>query len=498
VSGNVDAAPAPPDVLDDPAAGARAIRGSAVRASGYVVGSLLTLASAPLLVRYLGVVDFGRYFTVISLIALVGGVTDVGLGTVAVREYSARTGAARDAIMRQLLGARLVLTAAGVLAATAFAALAGYEKELVLGTALAGAGLIFAVVGHNVSVPLSSELRMGWVTAIDVGGKALGVALVIVLILLSAGVTAFLASTILTGIAALAVVVPLTRGRVPLRPSLRIRELAGLLRQTLPLALATVLNTLYARVVIIVMSVSAGAVATGYFGTAARTIEVAIGIPASIIGTTFPIFARAARDDVERLRYVVQRVAEVALIGGVWMTMATAVGADVISDVVIGGPDSAPVADVLRVLALALVPVCLNLTWQLALIALHRHWELLVVNGLALVVILVLTFSLVPVLAERGAAIAVVGGEMVLMAMSAVALLRASPILRPDAWVIPRVTVAAALAVAAAVVPPMPDIVAIIVVTVIYFGALMALRAIPPELRDALLRRGRRGRTRGA
>lgn len=488
-----DSPPPAADILDTPQAGARAIRASAVRTLGYVVGSLLAVISAPLLVRHLGVVDFGRYYTVISLVALVGGVTDIGLATVAVREYTIRTGADRHAFMRQILGARLLLSAVGVLGATGFAVLAGYGEELVIGTALAGAGLVVTVVAHTFGVPLSVQLRMGWLTGIDLAGKVLTLALVVVLILTSSGVVGFLAIAIPAGLVTLVLTTAVTRRDIPLRPSLKTAELRRLLRDALPLAVATILNTLYARVVIIIMSLIATGLVTGYFGTAARVVEVAVGVPVALIGTTFPIFARAARDDQARLRYVMQRVGEVALIGGVWMTLVMAVGAGAIADVLVGGTQSQPVADVLRVMALALVPVSLNVTWQTALVALHRYRDLLVVNGLALASIVVLTFALVPPLGAGGGALAVVGGEALLATMSAVAVLRARRALGLEVRLVWRVAGATALALAAAAVPPMPDAARIVVVTLVYLGALTALRAFPGEVRDAFLQRLRGG-----
>jgi len=309
----------------------------------------------------------------------------------------------------------------------------------------------------------------------------------------ASGVVGFLAIAIPASLMTLVLTTAVTRKDIPLRPSLETAELRRLLRDALPLAVATVLNTLYARVVIIIMSLIATGLVTGYFGTAARVVEVAVGVPVALIGTTFPIFARAARDDEARLRYVVQRVGEVALIGGVWMAMAMAVGGGAITDVLVGGTQSEPVADVLRVMALALVPVSLNVTWQTALVAMRRHRDLLVVNGLALASIVVLTFALVPPLGAKGAALAVVGGEALLATMSALALLRARRGLRLEFGLVSRVAVATALALAVAVVPPMPDAVGMLVVTLVYFGALTALRAFPGEVRDAFLQRLRGG-----
>jgi O-antigen/teichoic acid export membrane protein len=157
--------PEPTDILDTAEAGGRAIRGGALRAAGYVVATLLALVSVPLLVRHLGVAGFGRYTTVVSLVAVVAGVTEAGLGSVALREYAALDPVARRPFMRDVLGARIMLTSAGVVAALAFAIVAGYPSDMVLGTLFAGLGLVLGVVQATYTVPLAAGLRLGWVTA---------------------------------------------------------------------------------------------------------------------------------------------------------------------------------------------------------------------------------------------------------------------------------------------------------------------------------------------
>src|SRR5688572_5733180 len=82
--------PAPPDPLATERAGPAAIRGAALRVVGYAVALGLSVLSAALLFRHLGVVDGGRYVTVLSLVALVGGLTEGGLTAIGVRELATR------------------------------------------------------------------------------------------------------------------------------------------------------------------------------------------------------------------------------------------------------------------------------------------------------------------------------------------------------------------------------------------------------------------------
>jgi len=266
--------------------------------------------------------------------------------------------------------------------------------------------------------------------------------------------------------------VVVARGLMPTRPSLKLGDLRRLLRETLPLAVATVLNTLYARIAIIFMSLAAADEATGAFRTSYRVVEVANGVPLSLIGTTFPILARAARDDAERLRYVLQRVLEIALIGGVWLSLAVGLAARPVAELLTNDPGEADqVTSALRILAAVLAPVFLNISWQTAL---RRHKELLVANGAAIAFICALIIGLVPPYAAEGAAVAVVLAEAFLM--------RAYPELRPELRLVPRVALALAVALSAAVVPAWPELARAPVASVVYFGVLAVGGWIPSEV----------------
>src|SRR3954453_14386656 len=90
------------DVLETPEAGTTALRGGALRAGGYAGGVGLSLGSAPILIHHLGVEGFGRYTTVIALVALIGVGTEAGLNAIALREFALRPGAERRVVLRHL------------------------------------------------------------------------------------------------------------------------------------------------------------------------------------------------------------------------------------------------------------------------------------------------------------------------------------------------------------------------------------------------------------
>src|ERR1700694_2570191 len=97
-----------------------AMRGGALRVAGYACGVRVSLCTATSLVRHLGIPRFGRYVTITSLVALVGGMTEAGIVVYGIREFMARGEHDRRALMENLLGLRLALAAAGVACAACF------------------------------------------------------------------------------------------------------------------------------------------------------------------------------------------------------------------------------------------------------------------------------------------------------------------------------------------------------------------------------------------
>lgn len=483
-----DAPGRPGHVLDEPEAGGRAIRGAVLRTGGFVTGALLTLVSAPLLVRHLGVVGFGDYMTVVALVALVGGLTEAGLGPIGVREYAVLEGGLRDRFMRNLLGLRIVLTLLGAAGAVVFAMAAGYASELVLGTVVASIALLIMTTQYTYAVPLYAELHIGRQVAADLIAQTTLVAVIVALIVAGAGLVPFLGAPIVSGLVLLTLTVVFVRGRTPLRPAFEGRQWRGVLADTLPVGLATAVHSMYLRSVILIMSVTATGLETGYFATAFRITEVLILIPVLLVGTTFPVIVRAAHTDELRLGYVTRRLLETSIIGGVLIGGALAAGAGFAIDV-IAPPEGDPATDVLRVQAAMLLLAFVSATLGHVLLSQRRHKEMLLASGTALVVTAGLCFVLVPALDAVGGALSAVIGETALVIVSWVALRRAQPDLRAPVSVLARVVLAGGAAAAAAVVAPVPDVAAAAIFAAVYLALVVALRIVPAEIRDALLRR---------
>jgi O-antigen/teichoic acid export membrane protein len=492
-------APETPDVLDGSEAGGRLIRGGAMRSAGFVAGAALSLISAVLLTSHLGVVRFGEYTTVISLVTVVSAITDAGMSNVGTHEYVVRRGADRSALMRDLLGLRIFLSVVGLALAVCFALAAGYDTALLAGTLAAGLGTVAIVWQHTFSIPLAASLRLGVLSALEVARQAVSVAMIAGLVLLGTGVFPLLAVVL----AANALLIPATavfvRGEIPSRPSARMHAWLSLLRPTISFSLATAVGTIYIYTAQILTSLVASHHQSGLFAVSFRVFIVVAGVPGLLVSAALPVLSRAARDDRARLAYAVQRMFEVSLIIGLACAIGLAAGAQFVIGVVAPNEAYAGAVPVMRIQAFALLFTSVLTGWAFTLLSLERFRGMLIANAIAFTVSCVLTIVLASSSGAQGAATASLCGEFALASGYLIVLVRSHPEMRLKAQpaFLLKVLVAALPSVVLMLATNLPAVLMAGASLVIYGGLLLVTKALPPELADSLLHRWRAARTAG-
>jgi len=480
-----------PDVLDSTEAGGLIIRGGVLRFATYVAMVAMSVLSAALLTRHLGLVRFGQYTTVVSLVSIVATVTDAGMSTVGTREFAVTSGAARDALMADLLGLRVALTALGVLLVVGFALAAGYNSALLIGAVLASLGTIALVVQHTHTIPLTVALRLGTLSTLDLVRQILTVAAIVGLVLAGAGVAPLLAVALAVNLLLIAPTAALARRQIALRMRIRPRQWLALLRLTVSFSLATAVGTIYIYTAQILTSLVASEQQSGLFAASFRIFMVVGAVPGVLVGSALPLLARAARDDRERLSYALQRIFEASLILGVAAALALLGGAQFIIRVV-AGPKFAGAAGVLQIQGLALIASFALAGWSFALLSLGRHRGLLLANLVAFLVSCPATIVLASSDGAKGAAIATVLGESVLALGCLLALSYRHPPLRPQPRILAKILLAGAPALALALLPGVSSLLRAVLALCAYALLVALTRAVPEEMRELLPARMRR------
>jgi O-antigen/teichoic acid export membrane protein len=482
----------PSDVLDRPEAGGLVVRGGIVRILGFGLGMLLSLLGVVLLTRHLGPAVFGRYQVVVSLVTVVGVLTDLGMANLGIREYAQRHGEDRERLMRVLLGMRLSLTVLGVVGAAGFALAAGYPSEMVAGVLLMGVGLLFLVVQTTLQIPLNATLRLPAVAAIDVGRQGLQAVLIAALVVAGASLLPFLAVTIPVHAVLVLWTAALVGSAVPLRPMFSLRAWLELARPALAFSLAVAVGIVYVYTAQILMSLVATERETGLFSAAFRVFVILAGVPALLVSGALPLLSRAAQDDDARLANIVRGLYAGMLVLGGAAAVACVVGAEPIIDVV-AGPGYEPAADVLRIQGAALLASFVVAAWGFTLLARHQHAGMVYANLAAFVISATTVIILSGPLGEVGAALGTLLGEVVLLAGYLWALSAGRRELRPELRDTGRVALALAAAGAAALVP-LPPVARTALALAAYGLVAYYAGAVPDDLMAQLPNRLRRGR----
>jgi O-antigen/teichoic acid export membrane protein len=491
VSGKRTPAPPGPDILDSSEAGNRYIRGATMRMVAYGGGLLVGIVATPFVTRHLGSVGWGHFVTVTSLVFIVAAITEGGLANLGVRELSTSNEHERRLYVSSLVGLRLVLSLLGATLAISFALVAGYSTVLVEGTAIACIGLLISNLQLTWALPLTAEMRLGWLAFGDFLAQAITSAGMLVLVGLGTSLLPFFLVADITAGAMLILTVALVHKRISLRPAFELARWRVLLSESIIYAAATALGVVYFRVVVIAGNLLTSAKQTGYFALSFRIVDIVNAIPWLLATSAFPILARAARDDAHRLSYALQRLFEAGLIVGGAVALGLFVGAPFAVQVV-GGPTFAASVTVLRILALGVPATYLVATWSFALLSLKRYRELIVVNGVMVLTAIALCAILIPPYASHGAAVVTATLELLLACGYAIALMRRDRDLRPSLDRLPRIALALSVAFAISLLVPVPSVLAVAVGLGVFAVMLAALRALPDELIHAVSSRRRR------
>ena len=472
------------DVLTTSAAGPAAVRGGALRMLSYGGGALISAAGAALLFRQLGLRDTGRYVTAVTVVGIVGGVSDLGLNAVGLRESAILDQSKRAELFADLLGLRIVLTSLGLVIAVGLSSL-GYSRVIVIGVLLAGIGLLLQTIQDNLSLQLLVTLRLGTIAALEVSRQALTVLGMLLLVLANGQLLAFLSLSIPVGVVLLVITGRLVRRQRSLIPRFSWQRWRPMLTRILPYSAAAAASVLYYRVAVLMVSQLSNSRQQGLFGASFRIIDVLTLVPSLLAGTALPIFSRAASEDHERLVYGLGKVFEVGLIVGVGVALMIGLGSPFILRV-LGGAQYVPAASVLTIQGIGLGATFVGIVWANGLLSLALYRQILALNAAGLVGIIILLALVVPDHGAHGAAVATALGEIAAAVAGGVVLIRRHRGLASSLRVVPRVALAGAVGAASLAIPDLSSLERTVIAGLAYVVALLLVGAFPPELKAIL------------
>jgi O-antigen/teichoic acid export membrane protein len=391
-------------------------RNVAVTTGALVVSRTVTIVAGIVTVgfasRYLGLNQFGAMTAAMAYASLFAVITDLGISTVATREIARNPQREREILgsaVRVGLAGAVVFAAAGLLIAQVV--YPGHNDHdtrwaiAILLIQLACSPFTSAARAHFVAGQRGYLIAFGDV-ALAVGMACLTAVAVAADLGFHAVVAAVAGGYVAQGIVMTAVAA--RTGGISLGGNRAVATM--LLRLGLPLAGTLIINYLYFRLDVLLLSWLKSDRDVAIYGVAYRVVEGLMVLPAYLMLALFPEIARL-QEQRERLDAIIAAAMRTMETLALPLTLLTIVFSREIVEVVGGGKYHEGAA-VLAILMAGVGVSYLNGVYGNALPALGRQgrlfrWSLPVI-GLNLV----LNLALIPPLGVRGAAIAVVASEV--------------------------------------------------------------------------------------
>lgn len=437
---------------------ARILLHSAIQVAGRAGNSVGGLILVAFLTRYLGPSGFGRYTFVTGYVALFYVATDLGLGSVAVRELARRPTESQP-IVGALLSLKALLSVLAFLAAAIVALVApeaamrgpGVEPAILI----AGLGLLLTPLSSASGVIFQTNIRMTIPSLAELLGRVAGVSVVA---LLAGGVlfpaadpalrlTGAAAATLFAGLISVTTSLWGARRLAALRPRLDPARLRRMARDGAPLAVVAVLGTIHYRLDVLILSAMQPMSVVGSYGIAVKVLDLFVGLAGLFMGLAFPVLSRRAVGDRLLLERAFRKTVEFMLIVAIGAAAGISVLAPTIVSLV-GGSHFAHAALPVSIIAWAIPVIYTSSVFSYMVVAANRQLAAVPYALLAIAFNAALNVLLIPHFGSSGPALATVLSESASLAGVVIIMVR-SYHFGPDLSVIARIILAGLAAVLA-------------------------------------------------
>lgn len=384
-----------------PGAGVRVLRSTLAQWVLRALTMTVSLATVSFLTRQFGAANYGRLALIATYTILVSALVDGGISLVLARELSRRPEDS-EVVGSALRGRAVLSLLAYVLSLLVASLLYRGDSVVLLGMVVSLLALLPTSVFSTVSAVYQVRLQLSTLAAIELVTRAAALAVIVGAVLRGGGVLVVIViglASVLTQTGASLVFFPAHRR------SLRAwdrRQFTALMKATLPLGLAVILNSLYARLDVVLISLLRPVAEVGRYVLAYRVMELALTFAAMFASAALPVLSRAV-DDVERFgRLVNASLRFVSLLMLPAATCCLVLAHPLV--LLLGGAQFTASAAPLRWLSVAVLASGYNIVLGIVIIAFDGQRRALWLNVSGLMLNLVLNLLLIPIYGIVGAA----------------------------------------------------------------------------------------------
>ncbi len=399
-----------------------------LNASAQFIGKILTVIASFIIVKLVtsvGADFYGKYVTAYEFLAFFGVLADAGLFAIAVRDMSKKA-RENEFVLGNILSLRLILVITVVLLAGVIAQVVpNYSPEVRAGIWITAISMGLTIIAGTLSSVLQARMKIQKFSAALVVGKILLAGLIYYIItnaeLFGGAGNRLLFPLLWAGVASnvlfCGLVIFFVRREIRIRLQWHWEYIRNTLRVSLPYGLALILQTLYLRLDILLISFLLGEIAVGVYGVAARILESTLVLGVFFGQAVLPKIS-SEESDHEKVTQTLSWGAEKLVLVSLPLIIGVTAFAPDIVKILSSGEFLSTATEwksdmMMRILIPTVFFAFLNQLFTFTLVAKNRQNFLLIVNGTALGLNAILNLYFLPRYGITAAALTTVFCEIV-------------------------------------------------------------------------------------
>lgn len=269
-----------------------------------ILSTAIALVGIGLITRHLGQDGFGLYATALAFLPLFGAVGDWGLPqTTAMR--IAKPEADERKIVANAIGLRIFISIAILILTPIIIPLLPYPYELKIAILIVASSYVLSSLYQILIGMFQKRIMMDRVTGAELVGKIVQVSLIFLGVYYNWSFYLIVGTLFVNMLVNFLLIFLLSRKFLVFKPNFNFNYWKDILKQSLPIGLATALTFVYFRSSTILLSILRPPEDVGIFGAAQKVIENISFFPAMIVGLTMPLFSHYISKDKKKFRYLV-------------------------------------------------------------------------------------------------------------------------------------------------------------------------------------------------
>lgn len=389
-------------------------KNTVIQIVGKILSTILGIMSLAIMARHLGTSGFGEYSTVITFISFFAMSADLGLTLISAQMISDPR-ENQEKALNNLFTLRFVSALIIIGLAPLSIIFTPYNSGIKIGVLIASLIFIFPALNQIPTALFQKNLKMEKVMISEVLSKFFLVVFIFLFAQLNTGLNGMLWASVLSALIGFIILWIYGQKTIKIKLEFDFKFWRKIIKKSWPLAITIILNLLYQKGDILILSAFKSPEDVGIYGAAYRSIEVIGTIPYMFTGIMLPIFTASW---IKKEKKFLDKIMQKSFDFMIFLALPLAVGTQFVAKkfmTLIAGNEFDGSGAVLQILIISTACLFVSSVFSHFIIAIEKQKKTIGLYLFTAVSSLALYFILIPKYSYFGGAIVTIYSNLLIL-----------------------------------------------------------------------------------